>query len=73
MDKEQRARNGSVIRVMEDELGKARQNLKSAQSSLSMFGHYDDCGPSYRQDYYEAKAVAEYLEKLLPELRKFKQ
>ncbi len=31
---------------------------------------YGDCGDEYESDYREAKAIVEYLEKLLPELRK---
>lgn len=65
-------RNGSVISLLEHELGKARKSLASAQRNNAQYGYYDDCGDDYRRDYYEAKAVAEYLEKLLPEVRQFK-
>lgn len=58
-----------ILRVMEDELGKARQSLKSAKQDASMFGMYDDCGAEYERDYIEAKAIVEYLELLLPKLR----
>lgn len=61
--------NNQLLRTMEDELGKARIRLHSARKSASRFGHYDDCGDDYNNDYREAKAVVEYLELLLPKLR----
>lgn len=58
-----------LLRVMEDELGKARSKLRGATQGATMFGHYDDCGSDYRRDYSEAKALVDYLELLLPKLR----
>lgn len=62
-------KNTSILRVMEHELGKARQRAESAAKSASRFGHYGDCGSDYTDDYREAKAVEAYLEELLPRLR----
>lgn len=58
-----------LLRVMEDELGKARSKMRGAKQSAIEFGHYDDCGSDYRRDYSDAKALVEYLELLLPKLR----
>lgn len=59
----------SIVRMLEHELGIARKNVESAQTWASRFGHYDDCGSEYESEYTEAKAVCEYLEKLLPRVR----
>lgn len=38
------------------------KNLQSASDMVSEFGMFDDCGPSYEEDYTKAKANLEYFE-----------
>lgn len=59
----------TVMNTLEDELGKVRRAANSAKSNAYSFGMFDDCGPEYERDHIEAKAVLEYMEKLMPRLR----
>ncbi len=45
------------------ELHTAKQRLESTRRGYLDYGHYDDCGDYYNDEYREAQGVVTYLEK----------
>ena len=60
----------NILDMMETELSTARLRVAAKVKTAASFGHYGDCGDDYNDDYRDAKAVVEYLEDLLPKLRR---